>query len=247
MRSKLSRLKESFGDATVMMNVVDPVSKYYCEKDILREEDEPIFKHLEACMGLTPERGVGIINSFVPDYKPAMEGELFSKWMNDLCRILCTSAKLDTQDDDIKIIIENESEEQVLKGGMEYLVSENPNLVPIFEAVDTDNLADKVLSNDEVLLLMQLAQPNKHRDYNPSQREIIKKQLKDKNSSVYRVLSGNYLKETEEVPQSEAIAEVGVEAIVEAQKKSFSLTECGNSLAMCAVGSNGYKIIKLKV
>ena len=248
----LSRLTENYGKEVIMLNANDPVSKYYCGEGILRDEDVSSFEHLEACDGITKADVVRLIAEQNPAYNTPLSGDPYNQLLNDLCKVITQC--LQTYPNDFSIdktsgfdLNVGEKAEGYFNDGVSYVCDMYSAPEILFEATNTDKLADEILSNDEIELLHSLINPRATRGYDPKYREVIKRELKNKQSPVYRVLSGNYLREAESVNVGDAVGDAGVEVITETQNKGICLTESNNGILVSAKTQNGYSIIKLAI
>jgi ferredoxin len=248
----LSRLTENYGKEVVMLNANDPVSRYYCEKGILRDDDVSNFEHLETCDGITKSDVVRLISEQNPTYNTPLSGDQYNQLLNDLCKVI--SQCLQSYPNVFSIDKSNgfnvnvgEEAEKYFADGISYVCDLYSAPEVLFETTNVDKLADEILSDDEIELLHSLVNPRAQKGYNPKYREIVKKELKNKQSPVYRILSGNYLREAESTDIGDAVCDAGLDVIVETQNKGICLTESNNNILVSAKTPNGYSIIKLAI
>lgn len=248
----LSKLTENYGKEVIMLNANDPVSKYYCGEGILRDEDASSFEHLEICDGITKSDVVRLISEQNPSYNTPLSGDPYNQLLNDLCKVITQC--LQTYPNDFFIDKSNgfdlnigEIAENHFNDGVSYVCDMYSAPEILFEATNTDKLADEILSDIEIELLYSMINPRGSKGYDPKQREVVKRELKNKQSPVYRVLSGNYLREAESMNVGDAVGDVGMEAIIETQNRGIYLTESNNNILVSAKTPNGYSVIKLAI
>ena len=247
MSKSLIKLVENFGSGAVMANFVEPVSKYYAEKNILRDGDETLIAHMLPFEDASQENILKLASSLNPNIDIPLGDVELDAFVNDFLKMLCQCctnypSDIETSKDLSTFNILTEEAQEYVQSGVDYVSDMNKVETPLLEAVDTDQLVDKVLSDLEVELLYKLQNP-KATNYKKEYRDEIKKSLKDPNSPAHRILKSSYLKESS---FGEISSDLGTDVIKNVQKKSIVLTENAGHLVFLSKTKKGYSILKYK-
>lgn len=239
----LKKLKENFGDGVVMMNFTDPVSKHYIGSDILRNEDKKNLSHLINGCSLSKDDILNICSGCLENFDiNLLDVDSFINGFLLMLNECCQTYPNEVVVTDGGINTENTAATNMLLAGIQHIAGINEPPTILLESVNTDDLVDSVLSDQDVELLHRFANPKDTGKYRPEYREQLKKTLKDKNSPTYRLLKSSFLRES---TMMEAISEIGVDSVADVQNKGIALKENANSISLIKRNLNGgYKIKK---
>lgn len=246
MRKVLSRLKESFGEGVVSVNL-PPNEKYYFEKGIERDSMEEHLKHLIFVQNVPMKNILDFAIEICPSIDISLCGEPFDKFINDMAKLLEYSEEAYPESiivEDSKILIPEEREVLgLLSDGVNALYESYEAPDKLEEAKDLDTIIWKDMDDSDVELAYYMATGRKPNNAEDGRNFIKNDVISNKNGKIARVLSSSFLRD---YSFKEALEEVPLENVKRCQETGISLFESKNSLGKITREGKNYKITKFK-